>query len=236
MGRALTQVEKTRLIVELKKITYPDGTKLTRSLVPFDIEGLAYSPSSETINEIVPKIDQEYHALVERCRENEVPAALDEFLETVSSFAVVSDGLKEVLASDLGKDLDSIEKALMETKWFRSTISYVKSEFRKAKKTDPIEYAESMRQMIGLFGLNKALSLLNKNGVRIKDSTARALRRIASETPKIKALIREGKLKLTIAFELPAIEEKEREKIAAQAASLESYDKQKKFLKKVKQN
>jgi hypothetical protein len=236
VGRTLNEVEKARLIVELKKVTYPDGSRSTRPLVPFDIDGLAYNPNSDIINEVVPKIDQQYQQLVERSLKDEVTSALDKFLQDVSNYAIVSDGLLRVLAEDIGKSDDFIEKALMSTNWYGITLKFVRDEFRKGKKNDPIKYAEAVWQIIGLFGLSKALKILNRNDVKISDSTARALCKVASDTPKIKQLIREGKLKLTIAFELPSVEEKEREKIAEQVSSVNNYQGQKNFLKNIKEH
>jgi hypothetical protein len=74
---------------------------------------------------------------------------------------------------------------------------------------------------------------MNKEGIKIKRSTITALCKIASETPKIKALIREGKLKLTLAFELPNIKEKDREEIAEQISGV-TYEEAKNVLKKMK--
>ena len=159
----------------------------------------------------------------------------DHFFVATSEIAVVGDGLRESLASDLAKDMKDIERALMETKWFKSTLLYIKSEFRKARKSDPIKYAESVRQIVDVFGFHKSIYLLNTNGIGLRRSALAALCRIANETPKIKALIRDEKLKLTIAFELPNVGEQERERIAEQIASFKNYDEQKDFLRKVKE-
>jgi hypothetical protein len=233
MGRTLIEKEEYRFIVTLKKITYPGGERLTRSLTPYDIEGRTYSPNSEIINKTLPFIDKRYGLLVEECNKRSISEALNQFLEEVSQYAIVGSGLIGVLSTDLNQNIDTILNALLKTKWFKSILNYIKSEFRKANKKDPIKYAESVRQFVDIFGPKYAMYLMNNEGIKIKRSTITALCRIASETPKIKALIREGKLKLTLAFELPNIKEKDREEIAEQISGV-TYEEAKNILKKMK--
>ena len=138
MGRTLSENDKTRPIVALKKITYPDGERLTRSLVRFDIESHSYNPDSDVINQLLPRIDREYEALVEKGRRGDVNEAIDRFFAVTSEIAVVGEGLREALASDYLRWRTKISKELCwETKWFKSTLEYVKSEFRKANKKRP---------------------------------------------------------------------------------------------------
>ena len=175
MGRALTEEERPHPIVALKKITYPNGEQLTRSLVRFDIESHSYNPESDVINQLLPTIDHEYEMLVEKCQGMNIADALDHFFEETSEIAVVGDGLRESLASDLAKDMKDIERALMETKWFKSTLLYIKSEFRKARKSDPIKYAESVRQIVDVFGFHKSIYLLNTNGIGQRNSQDKSI-------------------------------------------------------------
>lgn len=226
--------EETRLIIALKKITYPNGQKLTRALVPFDVESRKYNPNSETINKILPIIDREYSLMIEESKEKRLTSALDQFLQNVSNIAIVGHGLVSALTSDLNEDSKTIVNALLETAWFRSSIEYVRSEFKRMKKRNPIRYAETVRQIADILGLDYAMHTFKQKGISIKRSTLAALCRVAGETPRIKTLIREGKLKLTIAFELPNIAEKDRERIAEQI-SMMSYEKQKKHLNKIKE-
>ncbi len=228
------QFEKIRYVVQIKQITYPNGEKHTRSFIPFDIEGRGHTPNSDIINALLPRIDDEYRLLVERCRNKGITESLDEFFDNVSDFAVVGEGLKEMLAIDLNTAVPAIENALIDTHWFKSVIEYIRKESRKAKKIDPVKYAESVRQMTDILGHKKAIHIFDKNGVALKKSAIVALRRIANETPRIKTLIKEGKLKLTIAFELPNLEESERERIAQKIASLGSYDRQREMLRKMR--
>ena len=227
--------EDLRPIVALKKITYPDGRQLTRSLIRFDTEMHSYNPDTDVINRLLPIIDREYEELIEECRRTNVVDALDRFFDATSSIAIVGDSLEAALAGDLEKDIKEIETALIETRWFKSTLQRIKNQFRKSRKNDPVNYAESVRQIVDVFGLRKSIFLLNTNGVKLKRSALAALCRIANETPKIKSLIRNEELKLTIAFELPNVEEHERERIAEQVSSFKTYDEQKNFLKKVKE-
>jgi len=224
-----------RPIVALKKITYPDGKRLTRSLMRFDTELHSYNPDSDVINRLLPIIDHEYEKLIEECKRTNIVDALDRFFNATSSIAIVGDSLKAALAADLEKDIGEIEDALIKTNWFKSTLEYIRHQFRKSRKNDPIKYAESVRQIVDVFGLRKSIYLLNMNSINLKRSTLTALCRIANETPKIKTLISNEELKLTIGFELPNVEEQKRERIAEQTASFKTYDEQKDFLRKVKE-
>jgi hypothetical protein len=160
-----------------------------------------------------------------------LPKALDRFFENVSELVIVG-GLIEVLLGDLNIDVKIIEKALIDTNWLRQTIDNIRSEFRKSKKANPVKYAESVRQLVEVFGLNYTVALLQSEGIGMKRSTIKALCRVGGETPKIKELLRKG-LKLTIAFELPSIDEEDREKIAEELVS-KNYAEAKRYLKKVK--
>jgi hypothetical protein len=226
--------ERIRYVVQMKQLTYPNGEKLTRSFIPFDVEGRGHTPNSDTINEILPRVDDEYRLLIQECKEEGISKSLDQFFEHVSDIAVVGEGLREMLALDTGTNIAVVEKALTETQWFKSTSDYIQKESGKARKKDPIRYAESVRQITDVFGHSKAATLFARNGIRLKKSAIGALRRIANETPTIKRLVSEGKLKLTVAFELPSIEESEREKIAERLAELDSYSKQKQLLGKIR--
>ena len=227
--------EETRLIIALKKITYPNGQKLTRSLVRFDVESRTYNPNSESINRTLPIVDREYGLLIQRSKEKGLTNALDQFFQNVSDLAIVGSGLIEALASDLNQDPKTIVNALLETTWLKSNIEYIKSEFRRMKKKNSIKYVEAVRQIVDTFSSDYAMQLLKQEGISIKRSTLAALCRVANETPRIKALIKEGKLKLTIAFELPNVAEKDRERITEEI-SMMSYEAQKRYLRKVKGN
>jgi hypothetical protein len=236
VGRAVNARVDYRPIVGLKKITYPDGKRLTRSLIRFDTEEHSYNPESDIINRLLPVIDRDYEKLIEECKRTNIVDALDRFFDTTSSIAIVGDSLKAALATDLEKDITEIEDALLKTNWFKLTLQNIRRQFRKSKKRDPINYAESVRQMVDVFGLQRSVYFLNTNSISLKRSALTALCRIANETPKIKTLIRNEELKLTVAFELPNVEEQAREKMAERIASFKTYDEQKDFLRKAKES
>ena len=230
----MTEVKVPRLIVALKKITYPNGECLTRSLIHFDMDSYSYNPESNVFNKLLPEIDSEYELLLKKASEGNIVQALDQFFTNTSQYAVVGEGLTETLALDLKINTKDLEEALLNTRWFNTSVQYLKSGNKK-RKDNPVEYAESVRQFVDIFTLEKALTLLRANHIELKRSTLTALSRVASETPYIKSLIQDQKLKLTIAFELPRVEGKEREKIADQLISFETYAEQKDFLKKIKE-
>lgn len=235
MGRTVEDELNPRIVVALRKITYPSGERLTRSFVKFDIEERSYNPKSDTINRLLPIIDHEYEVLLESSRGGNVTSSVDQFFRATSELAIVGEGLKEALAQDLEKDPKEIEKAIMETDWLKSMLNYIRGENRAVNKADPIKYAESVRQIVDNLGLHKAMNFFKINKIDLKRSALAALCRIANETPKIKKMILERKLKLTIAFELPNVEEDVRERLAEQIASFDSYHEQKDFLKKTRE-
>lgn len=229
--------EQTCFIVKMTKITYPDGKKLTRSVVPFDVNDVTYFPRDDAINKSLPKIDVAYDSLVDFVKREGLGSlsdALDRFFGSVSKSAIVG-GLLDVLPEDLDADDRVVEKALTETCWFQQHLDFIRSEFKKRSKSNPIRYAESVRQLVDIFGLNYTLELLENEEIEMKRSTAVGLCRVAGESPNIKKLIREG-LPITIVFELPRVDENQREKIAKGLASKKGYAEQKKYLKRVKMN
>jgi len=233
VGRTL-ESGSPRFIVKLNKITYPNGEKLTRSTVPFNAEDVTYFPKDNAINEVLPIIDESYHELVKMLQDKgfeALPEALDRFFEKISKLVILG-GLVEVLPGDVSLDINVVADALISSNWFHGIVDYVRSEFRKGKKVDAVRYAESVRELVEIFGVNYALALLWKEDIGMKRSTLMALCRVGGETPKIKELIRRG-LKLTIAFELPSVDEEHREKIAEELVS-KSYAEAKRYLKRTK--
>jgi hypothetical protein len=233
----LTEDNVPRLIVALKKVTYPTGECLTRSFVRFDMDSYSYNPKSEVFNKILPEIDEAYETLIRngKGKEGKVVEVIDQFFVDTSRGAVIGEGLRESLVVDLDKNIKDVESVLLKTKWYKSTLQNIKTENRKMNKADPIKYAESVRQLVDVFSLEKAAILLGSADIKLKRSALTALCRVANETPHIKSLIRDKKLKLTIAFELPYVEGSERENLVDQLTSFESYGEQKDFLKKVKE-
>jgi hypothetical protein len=233
MGRTLT--DAVRIIVELRKMTYPNGETASRSFVHFDMDFVSYNPDADVINKLLPEIDNAYDQLIEKSKSGNLVGALDQFFKTTSQTAVVGQGFKQALASDLGKTLSEIQESIEITDWFKSIVSYVKKEAHAQKKTDPIRYAESIRQIIDLLGMPEATKLFDANKIVLGRSALTSLYRVANDTPHIKSLIKDNKLKLTIAFELPLVDSEKREEIADQLVAFTTYNEQKEFLKKVKE-
>jgi len=154
-------------------------------------------------------------------------------LENISQYIIISGKFHEIIAQDLNLKSEKVEKEVYETSWFKELIHYVIEDFRKKKKVDPIKYAEAVRQLVELMGIEKTLDLFEKKDVKIGRSTIRGLARIGGEIPEIKELIRKGKLRLTLAWEIPPIDRDERIRLAKKLSSL-NYIKSKEYLKSMK--
>jgi hypothetical protein len=204
--------------------------------VAFDEKREPYNPESRILNEVIPYVNDNYSELLDTYRDNKFKSLgifLDFFLKTISEYIIISGKFHEIIAQDLNLKYEKVEKELYETSWFKELIHYVIQDFRKKKKVDPIKYAESIRQLVELMGIEKTLDLFEKNGVKIGRSTIRGLARIGGEIPEIKELINGGKLRLTLAWEIPPIDRDERVKLAKKLSSL-SYVKGKEYLKSMK--
>ncbi len=221
-------------LVRMMRVTDPKGEKLTCPVVPIGYDsGEVSLPSNMSIDQLVSEIDGKYETLVRRVQAEGIrtlPEAVNTFLEHISQDAIVG-GLLEVLTEDLRSDSKTIWKSLTKAPRVQQLIEYVKKEFRKVKKDDPIKYAEGACQLVELFGSNTAHALLRTRGVKIGHSTLSCLCRVAVESPRTKELIRQGKLKLTVAFELKGAGE-ERERIAEKIAS-KSFTDARKCLRKL---
>jgi len=226
-----------RFIVEILKITYPKGERKTGFTAVFDPEDQVYLPDTDTLNEVLPKLDKEYQKLIEsysigrtaKTKRNLIDL-LDSFLRKISTYVIIKGELLKYIAEDLGLNMNDLKEALKETSWFKEILQCIKREYRRIKKADPVKYAENVCQLVYILGFNNALKMLRKEGIKMGKSTVNGLCRVAGETPKIKKLIRDGKLKLTLAFELPRVRREEREKIAEELCFL-SYAEAKKRLR-----
>jgi len=221
-------------LVRMMRVTDPKGERFTCPVVPIDYKsGQVSFPSNMSIDQLISEIEEKYETLVRTVQVDGVrilPEAVNTFLEHVSQDAIVG-GLLEVLMEDLQLDSKIIWKSLTKVSWTQQLMKYMKEEFRKAKKDDPIKYAEAACQLVELFGSGMARALLRAHGASMGESTLSALCRVAVETPKIKDLIRQGKLKLTVAFELKGASE-ERERLAEEIAS-KSFKDATKYLRKL---
>jgi len=233
-GENYVREKEAAFLVKMTKVRKPNGEEKTRSVILYDAK--AYIPKSEIINEILPTVDKEYLELLEKSHKEglgKLKDNLDIFMRNISNHVIIG-GIKETLSHDLQISMDTIEEVLLSTKMIQELIDYVRKEFRKVNKEDFVTYAESTRQLVELFGSKKTLSLLHKRGINMKKRTLDALCKVACETPKIKRMIRDKSIVPTLVFELPRINEDEREKVAERLAS-KTYAEAKEYLKKVKQ-
>ena len=136
---------------------------------------------------MLPRIDREYEALVEKGRRGDVNEAIDRFFAVTSEIAVVGEGLREALASVYLRWRTKISKELCwKPNGSNQLLNMSRANSFKPIKRDPVKYAESVRQVVDVFGRNKSIYLLNTNGIMLKRSALASLCRVANETPKIK--------------------------------------------------
>ncbi|MEO0278945.1 MAG: hypothetical protein ABIM21_06685 [candidate division WOR-3 bacterium] len=114
-------------------------------------------------------------------------------------------------------DWKKIWRNLIETNRVQKSVKYVIEEFRKIKKEDEIRYAEEVFKLSELLGQKGLKNLLWKKGTKIGNSTIYALCRVALDTPKVKDLVRKGRLRLTDLFWIKG-DRDTREKIALKMA------------------
>ncbi|MDI6810662.1 MAG: hypothetical protein QMD80_03145 [archaeon] len=223
-----------RFVAEPIKVNLSGGR--TIFAVAFDEKREPYTPESRILDEVIPYVNDKYSELVKSYRDNKFKSLnifFDLFLENISEYIIISGKFHEIIAQDLNLKPEKVEKELEETSWFKELIHYVIEGFKKKKKEDPIKYAEAVRQLVELMGIEKTLDLFEKKGVKIGRSTIRGLARIGGEIPEIKELIHKGKLRLTLAWEIPPIDRDERIRLAKKLSSL-NYIKGKEYLKSMK--
>jgi hypothetical protein len=220
------------------KVTTPSGEEMTRTVLDYKRNFQIYSVSSDVINDILPRVDFEYQKLLEKIKRNGIKSLkenLEEFLQVISRYVIVG-GLVQVLSYDLKLNPVSLKELLISTQWFNELLCLIKKEYKRMNKEDFVNYAESVCQIVELFGLKETLKIFRQYSIQMKESTIRSLCRVANETPKIKSLIREKRIPLTIVFELPIVDEFKREQIAEEIASLcKSYSEAKNYLKRIKE-
>ncbi|RLI81070.1 hypothetical protein DRP04_06940 [Archaeoglobales archaeon] len=228
--------DRYRFIVELVKLTFPEGRR-TVPVAYYDDKGLTYLPMSDTLNRVLREIEAKYSDFLELYEDNgyNVRDSLDWFFHEIWNYSIIrGENLPDILSEDLKVRKSKIKREILNTLWFKDLVDYTKKNCRKLKKSDPVTYAECIRQLVELLGKNEVLNLLKKQGVKIGKTALEGLARVGGETPKIKQLIREGKLPLTLAWELPRVDGEEREKIAEELVQLKNYRKQKERLKEIK--
>jgi len=162
--------------------------------------------SERHYSEIIPYIKEQYRILKNEIHKKglkNLEKALDRFLRNVCSIAILNGSFKTCLAKELGIKVEDIEKTILSTSYVRERITYLRNNFKKIKKDDPIEYAEVFGEFVSLIGFKKSLSFLRKHNLKIGESTLRGLYKVSILPLDVKQMIKERAIPLTIAFELP---------------------------------
>jgi len=226
-------VSRKTLLVKIGKCSLPDNTTKT---MPF-IEHTLGTPIKfpKNVDEILVELEKSYDQLIHECRSallsrenNKVPKLILNFLEVVNKLNVEIQGLEASLSADLNLPISEIKKYLQYEN-IQDKIVYIKEEYRSRNKKDPIKYAETVEELVNIMGKEAV-----KEETGMKESTIDALLKVAKMPKEIKDLISTGKLKLTTAFEIPAVSSREQIKIARELAGL-SYTKAKERLRKLKE-
>ncbi|MEM3771971.1 MAG: hypothetical protein QXW80_06640 [Candidatus Micrarchaeia archaeon] len=187
--------------------------------------------TSEEYDLIIPKIKNEFKCLLEDSNKD-LRKALDNFLKKTSLYAILGYDLIKTLAEHLNVNEIEVIKILVSTEYIQDRIEHVKENFKKKVKDNPLEYAEEVGELVALLGVENAYNLLRKNNIRIGKTTLNCFYKVSMMPSKIKKLIAEKKLPLTIAFELP---EKRLEEAAEKVAEL-NFSEARKILKEIKRN
>jgi len=165
--------------------------------------GKSFFGTSEEYDLIIPKVKEEYGKLLGESGKTTLREALDNFLKKVSSYAILRYDFIYALSKDLNIAVSEIIRHLISTEYVSSIIRDIKKNFRKKVKENPLEYAEEIGEIVALLGVENAYTLLMKNGIRIGKTTLNSFYKVSMLPSKIKKLIKEKKLPLTVAFELP---------------------------------
>jgi len=169
---------------------------------PFPIGRPPFATGRE-YSEVIPKVKEYYATLVKKAKEGKLNEALNCFLKQISSLAILDASFKKCLAIDLSISEDVIERALLSTEYIAERLEMLKLNYRKMRKTDPVEYAESIGELVSLFGVRGTLNILRHYNLKMSDSLINYLYKVSMMPINVKRLIKEGKISLTTAFELP---------------------------------
>jgi hypothetical protein len=193
MGSALSFA-----VVRLRRVQNRKGESETISVLPMEYTDLL--TDKKITDEILPKIEIAYANLVKQIKDGkDVRMAIDEFFQQIPDRICVGN-LGSCLVEDLNLKPAEVWTAMTKTCWAQELISLIKREFRKRKKDDPIKYCEAVLKLVENFGLNGTKILLHNNGINTGTSTLEALCKVAMDSPKVKRLIRQGKIGLTDMF------------------------------------
>lgn len=189
--------------------------------------------SDEEYDEILPKVREAYLEFIKRAKSEGLKNTLDNFLRQISSIAIADSTFIECASIDLNINNMQIRKAILSTNYIAERLNIIKRNFRKLKKDDPVEYAESIGELVSLLGSEEAMKILNQNNIKIAQTTLNCLYKVSMLPIDVKKMIKEGKIPLTIAFELPT---DDRIKDIAQRISNLRYEEARKLLKQLKRS
>jgi len=201
---------------------------LIGELIPLDRRLFA---SSEEYEETISKVKRAYNVLIEEINKVGLKEALDKFLREVSEYAFLNGSFISCLAEELSLSEKEIVEAIISTGYFSERLDFLKRNFRKIRKENAVEYAEGFGEIVSFLGLERALNLLKRNGLKIGRSTLQALYNVSLMPTWLKRRIGVD-ISLTIAFELPKYVDEE---LIERIAGLR-YQDAKKVLKELKSN
>jgi len=194
-----------------------------------------YLPSADMLSTVLQKIELRYNKLLKEVERGcDLIDAIDAFLRDVSGLAIIGSGFIECLASDLRLSRSQIRKAVLSTNYAKNLLSIIKKNQYARKKQDPITYAEACRQLVDLFGLKSTRKILKRTNISLKEDTLRKLCKVAVMPCNVKNAVREGKIPLTLAFQLPFLNEEDFEEVLKRISGLSRAEAIKQLRKMVK--
>jgi hypothetical protein len=159
--------------------------------------------SDQEYDKILPNVKEAYLKFIKSVKDDGLKNALDNFLRQISNIAIPDSTFIECASIDLNIGTTQIRKAILSTNYIAERLNIIKRNFRKFKKDDPVEYAESIGELISLLGFKETIEILKHNNIKIAPRTLYEHYKVSMLPIDIKRMIREGKISLSIAFDLP---------------------------------
>jgi len=211
---------------------YSFREKETKIGYVFHIDREQFADDQE-YDKILPNVREAYLRFIKSAKNEGLEEALDNFLRQISNVAIPDSTFIECASIDLNISAVQIRKAMLSTSYIAERLNIIKRNFRKLKKNDPVEYAESIGELVSLLGSEEAMKILHQNNIKIAQTTLNCLYKVSMLPIDVKKMIKEGKIPLTIAFELPT---DDRIKDIAQRISNLRYEEARKLLKQLKRS
>jgi hypothetical protein len=211
---------------------YSFREKETKIGYVFHIDREQFADDQE-YDKILPSVREAYLRFIKSAKNEGLEKALDNFLRQISNVAIPDSTFIECASIDLNISAVQIRKAMLSTSYIAERLNIIKRNFRKLKKNDPVEYAESIGELVSLLGSEEAMKILHQNNIKIAQTTLNCLYKVSMLPIDVKKMIKEGKIPLTIAFELPT---DDRIKDIAQRISNLRYEEARKLLKQLKRS